>query len=149
MDSALKLNAHSKSPAAFPDSPARNTVIVYRGSLTGVDVAAETPARLRSILGASADIKIIVLECADTVETPPPPRPVIVEALADIGVKVLLGETVVSLDAEGVIAASGEHIASKTVIWSAGMHASALTANIPAERDALGRLRRMHVFEEG
>jgi NADH dehydrogenase len=107
-----------------------------------VEVAAEMPLRLRNILGANADIKVIMLERAGTVcpEMRAPPRPVIAGALAELGVEVLLGETVVSLDAEGVTTASGKRIASKTVIWSAGMRASDLTALIPAERDSLGRL---------
>lgn len=142
MDSALKLDAHLKSLPTLPDSSARNTVVVCGGGFTGVEVAAEMPLRLRNILGANADIKVIVLERAGTVcpEMHAPPRPVIAGALAELGVEVLLGETVVSLDAEGVTTASGKRIASKTVIWSAGMRASDLTALIPAERDSLGRL---------
>ncbi|KAJ7041330.1 hypothetical protein C8F04DRAFT_1079784 [Mycena alexandri] len=154
MDSALKLDAHLKSLAAFPDSPARNTVVVCGGGFTGVELAAEMPARLRNILGASADVKIVVLERAGTIcpEMPAPPRPVIAEALVDLGVEVLLGETVVSLDAEGVTTRSGKRIASKTVIWSAGMRASDLTAHIPTERDALGRLhvsQNLNIFTPG
>ncbi|KAF8176441.1 FAD-containing subunit of NADH dehydrogenase [Mycena galopus ATCC 62051] len=147
MDSALKLDAHLQSLAALPDSPARNTVVVCGGGFTGVEVAAEMPLRLRNILGASADIKVMVLERADTVcpEMPLPPRPFIAEALVDLGIEVLLGQIVVSLDAEGVTTASGKHIESKTVIWSAGMRASDLTAHIPANRDALGRL---HVSQD-
>ncbi|KAJ7897835.1 FAD-dependent pyridine nucleotide-disulfide oxidoreductase [Mycena leptocephala] len=142
MDSALKLDVHLKSLPTLPDSSARNTVVVCGGGFTGVEVAAEMPPRLRNILGANADIKVIVLERAGTVcpEMHAPPRPVIAGALAELGVEVLLGETVVSLDAEGVTTASGKRIASKTVIWSAGMRASDLTALIPAERDSLGRL---------
>ncbi|KAJ7800768.1 FAD-dependent pyridine nucleotide-disulfide oxidoreductase [Mycena olivaceomarginata] len=147
MDSALKLGVHLQSLATLPDSPARNTVVVCGGGFTGVEVAAEMPSRLRNILGDSADIKVIVLERAETVcpEMPPPPRPVIAEALIDLGVEVLLGETVISLDPEGVTTASGTRIASKTVIWSAGMRASDLTAHIPAHRDAIGRL---HVSQD-
>ncbi|KAJ7097636.1 FAD-containing subunit of NADH dehydrogenase [Mycena epipterygia] len=142
MDSALKLDAHLKSLAAVPDSPARNTVVVCGGGFTGVEIAAELPQRLRGILGEGADIRVVVLERAASVgpEMAAPPRPVIEEALASLGVEVLVGQTVASVDAEGVTTASGTRIASKTVIWTAGMHAHELTAQIPAKRDSLGRL---------
>ena len=35
---------------------------------------------------------------------------------------------------------NGERIEAATVIWSAGMRASPLTAQLPAERDKLGRI---------
>ncbi len=44
-----------------------------------------------------------------------------------------LGET-------GVTLGNGERIETSTVIWSAGMRASPLTAQRPAERDNLGRV---------
>ncbi|KAJ7449822.1 NADH dehydrogenase [Mycena latifolia] len=116
MDSTLKLDAHLKSLATLPDSPARNTVVVCGGGFTGVEIAAEMPQRLRDILGNGADIKVVVLERADTIspEMAPPPRPIIADALASLGVEILTGQTVVSVDTEGVTTASGTRIASKT-----------------------------------
>ncbi|KAJ6530389.1 FAD-dependent pyridine nucleotide-disulfide oxidoreductase [Mycena vulgaris] len=142
MHSTRKLDAHLKSLAALPDSPARNTVVVCGGGFTGVEIAAEMPQRLRGILGERPETKVIVLERADTIspEMAAPPRPIIAEALASLGVEVLTGQSVVSVDADGVTTAAGTRIASKTVIWTAGMRANALTVQIPGERDALGRL---------
>ncbi|KAJ7655597.1 FAD-dependent pyridine nucleotide-disulfide oxidoreductase [Mycena polygramma] len=142
METTLKLDAHLKSLAALPESRARNTVVVCGGGFAGVETAAEMPGRLRAILGDGADVKVIVLERAQTVapEMEAPPRPVIEEALTSLGVEILTRQTVVSVDADGVTTASGMRIDSKTVIWTAGMHASHLTAQIPAKRDALGRL---------
>ncbi|KAJ7709922.1 FAD-containing subunit of NADH dehydrogenase [Mycena rosella] len=142
MDTALKLDAHLKSLAALPDSPARNTVVVCGGGFTGVEIAAEMPQRLRAILGEPTEVRVVVLERADAIspEMAAPPRPIIAEALASLGVEVLTGQTVVSVDAEGVTTASGMRIASKTVIWTAGMRANELTTQIPGTRDALGRL---------
>jgi NADH dehydrogenase len=39
-----------------------------------------------------------------------------------------------------VTLSNGQHVESATVIWTAGMRASPLTAQIPAPRDNLGRL---------
>ncbi|KAJ7097918.1 FAD-dependent pyridine nucleotide-disulfide oxidoreductase [Mycena belliarum] len=142
LDSTSKLDAHLKSLAALPSSSARNTVVVCGGGFTGVEIAAEMPQRLREILGAQTDVRVIVLERADTIspEMAAPPRPVIAEALASLGIVVLTGQTVASVDAEGVTTADGTRFASMTVIWTAGMRASTLTAQIPASRDSLGRL---------
>ncbi|KAJ6576851.1 hypothetical protein B0H10DRAFT_2168415 [Mycena sp. CBHHK59/15] len=142
MENALKFSAHLKSLAAMPDSPARNTVVVCGGGFTGMEIAAEMPQRLHGILGEKVDVKVIVLERADAIgpDMGAKPRPVIEEALTSLGVDILPNQTVVSIDAEGVTTASGTRIASKTVIWTAGMRASDLTAQIPADRDSLGRL---------
>ncbi|KAJ6593288.1 FAD-dependent pyridine nucleotide-disulfide oxidoreductase [Mycena capillaripes] len=150
MDAALKLDAHLKSLAALPDSIARNTVVICGGGFVGVEVAAEMPQRLHSILGDGGDVKVILLERADTIgpEMEAPPRPIIHEALTSLGVEILTGQTVVAVDAESVTTASGLRIASKTVIWAAGMRANGLTAQIPGKRDPLGRLhvtRDLHV----
>ena len=45
-----------------------------------------------------------------------------------------------SIDANGVTTASGERIESNTVVWTAGARASALTAQIPGQRDSFGRI---------
>ncbi|KAJ7690721.1 hypothetical protein B0H17DRAFT_1064616 [Mycena rosella] len=141
MESALKLDAHLKSLAALPDSPARNTVVVCGGGFTGAEIAAEMPQRLRGILGHNADVKVIVLERGDSINfMGPTSNPIVVEALAFLGVEVLTSQSVASIDAEGVTTDSGTRIASRTAIWTAGMRASPLTAQIPAKRDELGRL---------
>ncbi|KAJ6473422.1 hypothetical protein C8R47DRAFT_1295125 [Mycena vitilis] len=131
MEGALKLDAHLKSLAALPDSPERNTVVVCGGGFTGTEMAAEMPARLRSILGEGADVKVIMLESGDSVNfMGPKSSHVVQEALASLHVETLAGQTVVSIDAEGVVTASGTRLASKTP----------LTAQISAKRDELERL---------
>ncbi|KAJ7637164.1 hypothetical protein FB45DRAFT_457567 [Roridomyces roridus] len=140
MDSALELDAHLKSLSKLPDTPARNTVVVCGGSFTGVEMAAEMPKRLRGILGENADVKVIVLDRSDSLDFMRKSSPVVAEALASLGVQVLTGQSVASIDAEGVTTASGLRIPSKTIIWAAGLRASALTAQIPGERDEIERL---------
>ncbi|KAJ6495694.1 hypothetical protein C8R47DRAFT_369578 [Mycena vitilis] len=141
MESALKLDAHLKSLAALPDSPARNTVVICGGGFTGTEMAAEMPARMRSILGEGADVKVVMLERGDSINfMGPKSSHVVQEALASLRVETLTGQSVASIDAEGVTTASGTRLASKTVIWTAGMRASPLTSQIPAKRDELNRL---------
>ncbi|GAB7547929.1 hypothetical protein CS8_076220 [Cupriavidus sp. 8B] len=123
-------------------SPARNTIVVAGGGFTGIETAAEMPARLREALGEDADVNVIAVDRHDEVaaELGAGPRPVITQALEELGVTWRLGVTVASVDENGLTTANGERIDAKTVIWTAGVRASALTQQIPAERDAFGRL---------
>ncbi len=59
--------------------------------------------------------------------------------LAKLGVEARTGARVEEVDADGVIVA-GERIASKTVIWAAGVKASPAGAWIGAESDRAGRV---------
>ena len=60
--------------------------------------------------------------------------------LEKLGVEVRLGEGVDRVDEEGVIVA-GERIASKTVIWTAGVEASPAARWLNTETDHAGRVR--------
>ena len=61
-------------------------------------------------------------------------------SLARIGVEVRLGQPVTGLDAEGVTT-GGERIAARTLIWAAGVAASALGRDLGASLDRSGRIR--------
>lgn len=142
-DEAVALDKHLHQLANQPPSAARDTVIVAGGGFTGIELATELPARLRAILGPDANIKVMIVERADDIgpDLGPGPRPVIEQALAELGVECRLGSAVAVIDANGLVTASGEWIESSTVIWTAGVRASALTTQIPAQRDASGRLK--------
>ncbi|KAJ7850049.1 hypothetical protein B0H14DRAFT_2445373 [Mycena olivaceomarginata] len=141
MESALKLDVHLKSLATLPDSPSRNTVVVCGGGFTGAEIASEMPRRLRSIFGETVNIRVVVIERGDSINfMGPKSSPVVAEAFVSLGVEVVAGQSIASIDAEGVTTASGTRIATKTVIWTAGMRASPLTAQIPAKQDDIGRL---------
>jgi NADH:ubiquinone reductase (H+-translocating) len=60
--------------------------------------------------------------------------------LEALGVEVRLGHGVEHVDADGVVV-GGEHIASKTVIWAAGVAPSPAGAWLEAARDRAGRVR--------
>ena len=142
LDDAVALDRHLHGLADQPASAARNTVVVAGGGFTGIEVATEMPSRLRAILGKDAKPRVIIVERNSGIapDMGAGPRPVIEEALRKVGVESRLGVGVASLDKSGVTLSSGEHIASATVIWAAGMRAAPMTAQIPAERDNFGRL---------
>ncbi|WP_349631597.1 NAD(P)/FAD-dependent oxidoreductase [Bradyrhizobium tropiciagri] len=142
LDEASQFEAHLRGLAGRADSVARNTAIVIGGGFTGIEIATELPARMRSILGKGAQVRVIAIERADAIgpELGAGPRPVIVEALASQGVECRLSTSVVEIDAGGVRTTAGERIDSLSVVWTGGMRASPLTEQIDCERDALGRL---------
>lgn len=143
MESAVKLEQHLTDLASLPASPARNTVVVCGGGFTGIETATEMPARLRAVLGEQANIRVIVIDRGAQVGAALGAgiTPAIVAASQHAGVQWLTNATVIAVDAGGVTLDNGEYIASKTVIWTAGVKASPLTAQIAGERDAQGRLR--------
>jgi NADH dehydrogenase len=145
-DEAAALEAHLHGLAARPSSTSRDTVVVAGGGFTGLEIATELPARMRRILGDDAGVRVIIVERADVIgpDLGPGPRPEIDRALAGLGIECRLGSAVARIDATGLTTADGERIDSATVIWTAGVRASVLTAQISAERDASGRLRVDH-----
>jgi len=138
----VQLDSHLKKLAKLPSTLARNTVVVVGGGFTGIETAAEMPARIRQVLGSETQARVIVIEREQAIgpELGAGPRPVIEKALKDLGVTWRLGVSVAKVDAEGLTTSSGERIDAKTVIWTGGMRATALTEQIPGQRDALGRL---------
>ena len=142
-DDAVALETHLRALASQPPSPARDTVVIVGGGFTGIEAAAEMPARLRAMLGAGSNPKVVLVERAAQIgpELGAGPRPVILQALAHCGVELRLGTTVLSMDAQGVDLSDGSRIASSTLVWIAGPLASLLTQQVPGTRDTLGRLR--------
>jgi NADH dehydrogenase len=142
IEAASKLEAHLKSLSSIEPSKARNTVVVCGGGFTGIELATELPQRLRSILGPDTDVRVIIVERNDNIgpELGPNPRPVILQALSDLGVELKLGTAVTGTNADGVTLATGERIETLTAVWTAGMVANELNKQIPGEKDKLGRL---------
>ena len=68
------------------------------------------------------------------------PRPYIEARLAELGIETRTGIAITKIDDNSVTLGNGETIEAATVIWSAGFRASPLTAQLPAERDNLGRI---------
>ena len=142
LDDAIALDRHLKILTGRPASPARDTVVVVGAGFTGIEAATEIPARLRTIFGADANPRVIIIDRNETVvpDMGSGPRPIVEDALRKLGIETRLGAGVASLDKSGITLTSGEHIETATVIWAAGIRANPLTAQIPAERDNFGRL---------
>jgi NADH:ubiquinone reductase (H+-translocating) len=142
LDDAIALDRHLHSLADRPAKNGRDTVVVAGGGFTGIEAATEMPTRLRAILGNDAKPRVVIVDRNSVVapDMGAGPRPVIEDALKKLAVETRAGAGVAALDKFGVTLTSGEHIEAETVIWTAGMRAAPLTAQIPAERDSLGRL---------
>jgi NADH:ubiquinone reductase (H+-translocating) len=142
LDEAQTLAAHLQSLKNQPACPARDTVVVVGAGLTGLETATEMPDRLRGIFGATAAVRVVLVEQAPVVAAAmgPAARPVIETALAGCGVEVLTGVGVESIDARGVTLKNGARIEALTVVWTGGAHAAPPAAQIPGERDESGRI---------
>lgn len=140
--SARELDIHLEELSRKPDSAARNTVLVAGGGLTGIEAAMEMPIRLRSAWGPTTKFDVVLVDTADRPggALGEAAQPFISEALNYAGVAVRTGARVNAVTADSATLSSGERIATNTVVWTAGMRASPLAAQIPGERDELGRI---------
>ncbi|PXW43493.1 NADH dehydrogenase FAD-containing subunit [Klebsiella oxytoca] len=142
LESAAVLEQHLQDLAKQPESKARNTVVVCGGGFTGIEMALELPGRLRDILGADAKTRVVVVErgAQPGARWSQELRDVIAEASTELNVEWMVNTEVESVDASGVTLKDGQTIASQTVIWTVGVQANGLTAQIDAPRDRQGRL---------
>lgn len=142
LENAKELEAHLSSLASKPDSTARNTVVIAGGGFTGIEAAAEMPTRLRDILGADTEIRVVVIEQATDIgpDLGVVPRPVIQEALAECGVEMITGTSVVAITPDSVTTSDGMRIETNTVVWTAGARAHPLARQIPGSHDQYGRI---------
>jgi len=142
IEHAMQLEQHLNALSQRPASTARNTVVVAGGGFTGIETATEMPARLRAALGADADVRVIVVDRGGQIggAMGDGPQQLVAQACEELGVEWRLNSSVASVDATGVTLADGQRIEAHTVIWTVGVRASALTAQVPGERDNQGRL---------
>ncbi|RAH78092.1 FAD/NAD(P)-binding domain-containing protein [Aspergillus japonicus CBS 114.51] len=138
LKSAAKLDAHLATLQSLDTSPARDTVVVCGAGFTGIELAAELPKRL----GHIANLRVILVDQAEDLgpELGPGPRPVITQALSELGIESRLGSGIQAVDADGVTLMCGERIATKTAICTAGVRATPLTQQIPGPKDSLARV---------
>jgi NADH:ubiquinone reductase (H+-translocating) len=140
---ATKLATHLRGLQSDANAANRLTAVVVGAGLTGIELAAELPARLRGIAGdAHQDAVHVVLadRSAKIGQAMGGAQPVIERAMTALGVEMLPGVSLQSVDADGVELTNGRRIEAATVIWCGGMRANALTTQLPVTRDSLGRL---------
>ena len=138
---ALKLDKHLAALGKREASEARATVVVVGAGFTGIEVAAEMPARLAKA-GVTGKPRIVIVDPATPLGASMGAhgQPVVAEALSALGVESRCGARVAAVDAGGITLSSGEIIAAQTVVWCAGMRASPLASALSPECDRYGRL---------
>jgi NADH:quinone reductase (non-electrogenic) len=142
-DGAVALQQHLRELADGATTPSAATVVVVGAGLTGIEAACELPERLRALFsGIHVAPRVILLDRSPAIgsDMGASARPVIEQALADNGVETRTGVGVAAVSERGVTLSSGERLEAATVVWCAGMRASALTEQLPVARDRLGRV---------
>ena len=135
---------------------AQLTFVVVGAGPTGVEMAGQIAELARDTLRRDFRTidprtgRIVLVEAADRILTsfPPTLSRKAERSLKRLGVTVLMGRTVVGVDAEGVTVDDGsdqpERIPTRTAIWAAGVTASPLAARLGeltgAELDRAGRV---------
>ena len=122
--------------------------VIVGGGPTGVELAGTLAEIARHTLASDfrsfdpASARIVLVEAGPRVLTAYPESLSrhALDELHDLGVEVRLGTPVTNIDAHGV-QLGDERIASRTVLWSAGVQTTPLARQLPGERDRQGRLR--------
>ena len=142
-----------------PDADTRRawlTFVVVGAGPTGVEMAGQIGEMAHDTLARSfraidvTEARVLLIETADRVLTsfPASLSAKAERSLRELGVTPLLGHSVVDIDADGVTVdnpdQSRDRIPARTVVWAAGVTASALATGLAeatgAELDRAGRL---------
>ena len=138
--------------AEAEDDPARYgallTFVLVGAGPTGVEMASALAVLVRTTLKSDfrrinpASARIVLVDMAPRVLSPFSENlsAAAKRRLEKLGVEVRLGHSVDQIDADGVVVA-GERIASKTVIWTAGVAPSPAGKWLNAATDRAGRVR--------
>jgi NADH dehydrogenase len=124
------------------------TFVLVGAGPTGVELAGALAVLVRNSLRSQfrridpTSARIVLVDMGNKVLGPyaPPLSEAARQRLEKLGVEVRLGHGVDQIDADGVIVA-GERIASKTVIWTAGVAPSPAGRWLNVETDRAGRVR--------
>lgn len=135
-----------------PDPVRRSTLLTFvivGGGPTGVEFAGALRELIVYVLSqdhpgiSAADTRIVMVEAADSLLSAMPDdlRQYALQKLRSMGVEVLLESRVVGATAESVELQGGSVIASRTLVWSAGVAAAGLAGHLQGvERGAAGRI---------
>src|SRR6202008_3397678 len=144
----LQTFEHAEAEEDPSQHPELLTFILVGAGPTGVEMASALAILVRTTLKSDfrridpASARIVLVDMAPRV-LPPFSEDLSAAAkrrLEDFGVEVKLGHSVDRIDAEGIVGA-GERIASKTVIWTAGVAPSPAGKWLNVETDRAGRVR--------
>lgn len=124
------------------------TFVVIGGGPTGVEMAGAIAELGKRVLAkdfrhvAPADVRVVLVEMADRVLTPfrPDLSASAKSQLEQLGVDVMLGEAVTSVDHKGV-QVGDQFIPSAVVCWASGVQAEPLVEQVGLALDRMGRAR--------
>ncbi|MFO1419036.1 MAG: FAD-dependent oxidoreductase [Methylotetracoccus sp.] len=145
VDTYANAESLARHLASLPHGPARTgryTAIVVGAGPTGIETAAELPARLRALNpdASARDIRVILLDRSRIgAALGPSAEPVIAEALHSLGIETRGDVEIQCLDEQGIRLRGGEAIPAATLIWCGGLRANPWTRELPVELDPLGR----------
>jgi len=143
---------HAFEQAEAEEDPGRHrdllTFVLVGAGATGVEMAGALAVLIRSTLRSEfrridpSTARIVLVDAGKRVlgAFADDLSQAAQERLERLGVEVRLGHGVDQIDAEGVVVA-GERIASKTVIWTAGVAPSPVGKWLKVETDHAGRVR--------
>jgi NADH dehydrogenase len=134
-----------------PDPAARRRLLTFAivgGGPTGVELAGALAELARRALARDfrhidpRQTRVVLVEAGPRVLSsfPEAMSAHAVRALERLGVEVMLGAPVTTVDAEGAVV-GGARIAASTVIWAAGVAASPAARWLGVEADRAGRIR--------
>jgi NADH dehydrogenase len=139
---ARRLRAHLYGRTPAGKLRAERGVVVVGAGLTGIELATETMTSLKPAGSSVGRARVLLLDGSNEIGSHlgREAKPVVAQALEELGIETRTGVRVASVHADGVTLATGETILAGTVVWCAGMRASPLTGMLDVERDAHGRL---------
>ena len=141
---AMALQRHLASLPNQAPHEGRFTAVIVGAGLTGLEVAASMVSRLRVLAQQAGRDRASVVLVERSGRLAPDlgdnPRPYVEAALAELGVALRLGTGIARVEPEHVTLTTGEQITAATTVWTGGLAASELAMQLPAERDALGRI---------
>lgn len=138
--------------AEMTDDPAEReanlTMVVVGGGPTGVELAGSIAELARAALAKDfrridpRKAKVLLVEAGPRIlpAFPPELSEAAMQSLEGLGVSVRVNARVMACDAEGVVVGE-ERIPAATLLWAAGVQASAAAAWLGAEADRAGRVK--------
>jgi NADH:ubiquinone reductase (H+-translocating) len=144
---AKRLERHLEKVVTSTEAGSRTAIVIGAG-LTGIEIAAELPSRLRRLAVSGGDspsdgphVRVILADRTPEIASAMGgAQPVIEHALTELGVELMPGMELQAVDSKGLTLADGRRIEASTIVWCGGMRANTLTKCLPVERDALGRV---------
>lgn len=142
---AKRLQDHINALPSRPSAPGLFTALVVGSGATGVEIAAELPARLaaaaRAHNSADNEVRVILLDRTPHVASQlGGAQPVIEQASKELGIELMANSTLTQLTATEAILNNEMRIPTATVVWCAGMKASPLAQSVSTQLDNQGRL---------